>query len=132
MAIAIVGGNWGDEGKGKMVDLLAGRSDIVVRFQGGANAGHTVINAYGKFVLHILPSGVFHQGVVNLIAQGVALNIPQMFSEMDEISKRGVPPPEIRVSDRAQIVMPYHYRFWATLRKTENSMQVSMIWAFPA
>nr|WP_312580015.1 adenylosuccinate synthase [Sedimentibacter sp.] len=108
MIKAIVGGNWGDEGKGKMTDLLAEQSDIVVRFQGGANAGHTIINEYGKFALHLLPSGVFRKGVTNVLAQGVALNLKNFFEELDDLTKRGVPNPDIKVSDRAQIVMPYH------------------------
>lgn len=111
MVKAIVGGNWGDEGKGKMTDLLAGESDIVVRFQGGANAGHTVINPYGKFALHLLPSGVFHQGVVNILAQGVALDLSRMFAELDALREKGVPEPTLYISDRAQIVMPYHILF---------------------
>ncbi len=111
MVKAIVGGNWGDEGKGKITDLLAEDADIVVRFQGGANAGHTIINEYGKFALHILPSGVFRSRVINVIAQGVALNLDNLFSELDELEKNGVPKPQIRVSDRAQIVMPYHVLF---------------------
>lgn len=108
MVKAIVGGNWGDEGKGKMTDLLAGQSDIVVRFQGGANAGHTIINEYGKFALHILPSGVFRKEVTNVIAQGVALNIPAFFNELGNLIEKGVPIPDIKISDRAQIIMPYH------------------------
>ena len=111
MVKAIVGGNWGDEGKGKITDLLAEDADIVVRFQGGANAGHTIINEYGKFALHILPSGVFRSRVINVISQGVALNLDNLFSELDELEKNGVPKPQIRVSDRAQIVMPYHVLF---------------------
>ncbi|QAA33483.1 adenylosuccinate synthase [Clostridium manihotivorum] len=108
MVKAIVGGNWGDEGKGKITDMLAEKSDIVVRFQGGANAGHTIINNYGKFALHILPSGVFRKKVTNVIAQGVALNIEEFFKELDSLLERSVPMPEIKISDRAQIVMPYH------------------------
>jgi len=111
MVKAIVGGNWGDEGKGKITDLLAGEADIVVRFQGGANAGHTIINEYGKFALHLLPSGVFRKNVVNIIAQGVALHLPSFFKELDELVAKGVPMPNILVSDRAQIVMPYHILF---------------------
>ncbi len=111
MVKAIVGGNWGDEGKGKMTDLLAGQSEIVVRFQGGANAGHTIINEYGKFALHILPSGVFRKGVTNVIAQGVALDLQMFFSEIKSLSEKGVPMPDIKISDRAQIVMPYHILF---------------------
>jgi len=108
MVKAIVGGNWGDEGKGKMTDLLAGQSDIVVRYQGGANAGHTIINEYGKFALHLLPSGVFRKGVTNVIAQGVALNLQAFVGELQGIIAKGVPMPDIKISDRAQIVMPYH------------------------
>lgn len=111
MVRAIVGGNWGDEGKGKMTDLLAGEADIVVRFQGGANAGHTIINKYGKFALHLLPSGVFTKGVTNVISQGVALNIKVLFNELDNLTKKGVPTPNIIISDRAQLVMPYHLLF---------------------
>ncbi len=111
MVSAIVGGNWGDEGKGKITDLMAGDADIIVRFQGGANAGHTIINEYGKFALHILPSGVFREGVTNIIAQGVALNLEQLFAELDGLLERGVPMPNILVSDRAQVVMPYHILF---------------------
>ncbi len=111
MVKAIVGGNWGDEGKGKITDLLAGQSDIVVRYQGGANAGHTIINQYGKFALHLLPSGVFRKQVTNVIAQGVALNLKTFFHEIDNLIERGVPMPNIKISDRAQLVMPYHVLF---------------------
>ncbi|ONI46101.1 adenylosuccinate synthase [Candidatus Epulonipiscium fishelsonii] len=111
MVSAIVGGNWGDEGKGKITDLMAGDADIIVRFQGGANAGHTIINDYGKFALHLLPSGVFREGVINVIGQGVALNLEQLFKELDEICAKGVPMPNIMISDRAQVVMPYHILF---------------------
>jgi adenylosuccinate synthase len=105
---AIVGANWGDEGKGKMTDCLAAKSDLVVRFQGGSNAGHTVINDYGKFALHLLPSGVFHPNVVNVLGPGVALNADVFLREYDELLRRGVPPPQLRISNRAQVVMPYH------------------------
>lgn len=111
MVKAIVGANWGDEGKGKITDMLAQDSDIVVRFQGGANAGHTIINDYGKFALHTLPSGVFNDNTVSIIGNGVALNIPVLFDEIKSIEDRGVPAPKILVSDRAQIVMPYHILF---------------------
>jgi adenylosuccinate synthase len=111
MVKAIVGGNWGDEGKGKMTDLLAEQSDIVVRYQGGANAGHTIINEYGKFALHLLPSGVFRKEVTNVIAQGVAFNMKTFFNELDSLIERGVPKPNIKISDRAQIIMPYHILF---------------------
>ena len=111
MVSAIVGGNWGDEGKGKITDLLAGDADIIIRFQGGANAGHTIINEYGKFALHLLPSGVFRKDVVNIIGQGVALDLSKLFGELDGLISRGVPMPNILVSDRAQILMPYHVLF---------------------
>ncbi len=108
MVRAIVGADWGDEGKGKITDMLAAESDIVVRFQGGSNAGHTIINNYGKFALHLLPSGVFYDHVTNVIGNGVALNIPFMAEEIDSLTAQGVPKPKILVSDRAQIMMPYH------------------------
>lgn len=111
MVTAIVGANWGDEGKGKITDMLGEESDIVVRFQGGSNAGHTIVNDYGKFVLHILPSGVFYDHTTSIIGNGVALNVPDLFKEINEIVDRGVPKPKILVSDRAQIVMPYHILF---------------------
>ncbi|MBR4711632.1 MAG: adenylosuccinate synthase [Clostridia bacterium] len=111
MVQAIVGANWGDEGKGKMTDVLAARSDVVVRFQGGANAGHTIINEYGKFALHLLPSGVFHRRVINVIGPGVALNIEALLRELDALRERGVPEPQIRISDRCQVLMPYHVDF---------------------
>ncbi len=111
MVKAIVGANWGDEGKGKVTDLLAGQSEVVVRFQGGANAGHTIINEYGKFALHLLPSGVFRKNVTNIIAQGVAFDIDKFFKELDGITSRGVPMPNLLVSDRAQVLMPYHILF---------------------
>jgi len=108
---AIVGGNWGDEGKGKMTDLLAKEANYVVRFQGGNNAGHTIINDYGKFQLHLLPSGVFNQDVVNVLATGVAFNIEAFLGEYNELIKRDVPEPTIMVSDRAQVVLPHHILF---------------------
>ncbi|MFT8316015.1 MAG: adenylosuccinate synthase [Clostridium sp.] len=108
MVKAIVGGNWGDEGKGKITDLLADQCDIVVRYQGGANAGHTIINQYGKFALHLLPSGVFRKQVTNVIAQGAALDLKMFFFELDNLAQRGVPTPNIKISNRAQVVMPYH------------------------
>ena len=111
MVRAIVGANWGDEGKGKITDMLARESDIIIRFQGGSNAGHTIINNYGKFALHLLPSGVFYGHTTSVIGNGVALNVPDLFHEIQGIVDRGVPMPEIRVSDRAQIVMPYHILF---------------------
>ena len=108
MVTAIVGANWGDEGKGKITDMLAETSDIIIRFQGGANAGHTIINNYGKFALHTLPSGVFYDHTVSIIGNGVALDIPKLFHEIEDIISKGVPRPKILVSDRAQMVMPYH------------------------
>ena len=111
MVTAVVGANWGDEGKGKITDMLGEESDIIVRFQGGSNAGHTIVNDYGKFALHILPSGVFYNHTTSIIGNGVALNIPDLFREINDIVNRGVPKPKILVSDRAQIVMPYHVLF---------------------
>ncbi len=108
MVTAVVGANWGDEGKGKITDMLGNESDIIVRFQGGSNAGHTIVNDYGKFALHILPSGVFYDHTTSIIGNGVALNIPDLFNEIKSIVDKGVPMPKILVSDRAQIVMPYH------------------------
>ena len=105
---AIVGANWGDEGKGKMVDIMAAEADMVVRFQGGSNAGHTIINDYGKFALHLLPAGVFYPHTVNMLGPGVALNVHAFTKELDILKERGVPTPDIRISDRAQLVMPYH------------------------
>ena len=111
MVRAIVGANWGDEGKGKITDMLAKESDLIVRFQGGSNAGHTIINDYGKFALHLLPSGVFYQHTTSIIGNGVALNIPYLIKEIQSVVERGVPKPHILVSDRAQILMPYHVLF---------------------
>ena len=111
MVRAVVGANWGDEGKGKITDMLAEDSDIIIRFQGGSNAGHTIINDYGKFALHLLPSGVFYQHTTSIIGNGVALNIPYLIKEIQSIVDRGVPKPHILVSDRAQILMPYHVLF---------------------
>ncbi len=111
MVRAIVGANWGDEGKGKVTDVMAAESDVVVRFQGGANAGHTIINEYGKFALHLLPSGVFHRDVINVIGPGVALNIDALLKELKDLTDRGVPAPQIRISDRCQVMMPYHIDF---------------------
>ena len=111
MIKAVVGANWGDEGKGKITDMLAQEADVVVRFQGGANAGHTIVNDYGKFALHTLPSGVFSGRTTSVIGNGVALDIPVFFKEYNEIVSRGVPAPKILISDRAQIVMPYHPLF---------------------
>ncbi len=111
MVKAIVGANWGDEGKGKITDMLAKNADIIVRFQGGANAGHTIVNDYGKFALHTLPSGVFYGHTTSVIGNGVALNIPVLFQEIKSLTDRGIPAPKLLVSDRAQMVMPYHILF---------------------
>lgn len=111
MVKAIVGANWGDEGKGKITDMLAENSDIIVRFQGGSNAGHTIINNYGKFALHLLPSGVFYDHTTSIIGNGVALNIPYLIKELKSLTDRNVPEPNVLVSDRAQILMPYHILF---------------------
>ncbi|MCR5823590.1 MAG: adenylosuccinate synthase [Lachnospiraceae bacterium] len=111
MVKAIVGANWGDEGKGKITDMLAKDADIIIRFQGGANAGHTIVNKYGKFALHTLPSGVFYDHTTSIIGNGVALNVPKLFEEVKSITDKGVPMPKLLVSDRAQMVMPYHIDF---------------------
>lgn len=111
MVKAIVGANWGDEGKGKITDMLSKESDIIVRFQGGSNAGHTIVNNYGKFALHLLPSGVFYDHTVSIIGSGVALNIPYLVREITDLTGKGVPMPKILVSDRAHLLMPYHMEF---------------------
>ena len=111
MVKAVVGANWGDEGKGKITDMLAENADIIVRFQGGANAGHTIVNDYGRFALHTLPSGVFYNHTTSVIGNGVALDIPKLFNEIQQVINGGVPKPKILISDRAQIVMPYHVLF---------------------
>jgi len=105
---AVVGANWGDEGKGKITDVLGAGADFVVRFQGGSNAGHTIINEHGKFALHLLPSGVFHEGIVNVLGPGVAVDIPVLLGELEHLQECGIPRPDVRISDRAQIVLPYH------------------------
>ena len=110
MVTAIVGANWGDEGKGKITDLLANESDIVIRFQGGANAGHTIINEHGRFALHLMPSGVCHENIVNIIGNGVALDIRKFINEYNSIKEQGLNP-QLLVSDRVQVVMPYHVDF---------------------
>ena len=111
MIRAIVGANWGDEGKGKITDSLASESDIIVRYQGGSNAGHTIVNEYGKFALHTLPSGVFYNHTTSVIGNGVALNIPILVDEINSLVEQGVPEPKVLVSDRAHVVMPYHILF---------------------
>lgn len=111
MVKAVVGANWGDEGKGKITDMLADSADIVIRFQGGANAGHTIVNNYGKFALHLMPSGVFHQNIMNIIGNGVAFDIDKFLKELGDIEEKGVPAPHIMVSDRVQVLMPYHVQF---------------------
>ena len=108
MVRAIVGANWGDEGKGKITDMFAAQSDMVIRFQGGANAGHTIINDYGKFALHQLPSGVCFPHITNVIANGVALDIPKLMKEIQHVLDGGVPEINLKVSERCQIMMPYH------------------------
>ena len=111
MVKAVVGANWGDEGKGKITDMLAKQADIIVRFQGGANAGHTIINDYGKFALHTLPSGVFYNHTTSVIGNGGALDVPVLINEIQSIVDRNVPAPKIKVSNRAQMVMSYHKLF---------------------
>ena len=111
MVKAVVGANWGDEGKGKITDMLAKEADIIIRFQGGANAGHTIVNNYGKFALHTLPSGVFYNHTTSIIGNGVALDVPKLMNEIKSLTDRDVPAPKILISDRAQIVMSYHILF---------------------
>ncbi len=111
MVKAVVGANWGDEGKGKITDMLAKDADIIVRFQGGANAGHTIVNDYGRFALHTLPSGVFYDHTTSVIGNGVALDVPKLFNEIQDVINGGVPKPRIMISNRAQMVMPYHILF---------------------
>ncbi len=111
MVKAVVGVNWGDEGKGKITDTLAEKADIVIRFQGGANAGHTIVNDYGKFALHLLPSGVFHGNILNILGNGVAFDIDKFVNEIEDITGKGVPKPNIMISDRVQVMMPYHILF---------------------
>lgn len=111
MVKAVVGANWGDEGKGKITDTLADTADVVIRFQGGANAGHTIVNEYGKFALHTVPSGAFHQNIMNIMGAGVAFDIERFMSELKSIEDKGVPTPQIMISDRIQVMMPYHVQF---------------------
>ena len=121
MVKAVVGANWGDEGKGKITDMLAREADIIIRFQGGANAGHTIVNEYGKFALHTLPSGVFYRHTTNIIGNGVALNIPMLFREIKSLTERNVPAPRLLISDRAQIVMLYRFCFIMEMQHRMNS-----------
>lgn len=128
MVKAIVGANWGDEGKGKVTDFMAKNADVVVRFQGGSNAGHTIINEYGKFALHQLPSGMFCDNVTNVIGNGVAVSVENLEKELKMLKEAGVPAPKLMVSDRAQIVMPYHILLMFTKKKDcslKNSVQQS-------
>ena len=118
---AIVGANWGDEGKGKITDVLAQQADIVVRFQGGANAGHTIINEYGRFALHLLPSGVFSANITNVIGNGVAFDVPKFAKELKALVEGGVPEPKILVSDRVQLLMPYHVHWWRAASPSRRS-----------
>lgn len=111
MVKAVVGANWGDEGKGKITDMMADNADVVVRFQGGANAGHTIVNKYGKFALHTMPSGVFHPNIMNIIGNGMAFDIPKFMGELKDVTSKGVPMPQIMISDRVQVMMPYHILF---------------------
>jgi len=111
MVRAIVGANWGDEEKGKMTDMLAAESDYVVRFQGGNNAGHTIINAYGKFALHLLPSGVFYGHTINILGPGIAINIKSLMDELRNLKAKNIPEPKLLISERAQVVMPWHSIF---------------------
>src|SRR5690242_974926 len=104
----IVGVNWGDEGKGRMVDYLAQRADVVVRYQGGNNAGHTVVNEHGTFKLHLVPSGVFNPAATNVLGPGMVIDLEGLVAEMDDLRARGVGPLNIAVSDRATICFPYH------------------------
>ncbi len=108
---AVVGANWGDEGKGKLIDYFAEHSDYVVRFQGGGNAGHTVINDYGKFALHLVPCGAFYPHTTNVLGPGVAVNMEGLLKEIRELTDRGVPNANVVISDRAQVVLPYHVQF---------------------
>jgi adenylosuccinate synthase len=107
---AVVGINWGDEGKGRMVDLLTENYDAVVRFQGGGNAGHTVVNELGKFALHLLPSGIFRKGVVNILGNGVAVDPENLWAEIRDVTKKGVAitPDNLKISDRASLLLPWH------------------------
>jgi Adenylosuccinate synthase len=111
MVRAVVGANWGEEGKGKITDVFAAEADYVVRFQGGSNAGHTIINEYGKFALHLLPSGVFHEHTTNILGPGVELNISILIDELKNLQEKNVPKPKLLISDRAQVIMPWHIIF---------------------
>jgi adenylosuccinate synthase len=110
-AIAVIGAQWGDEGKGKIVDLLAQKADVVVRYSGGDNAGHTVVNAYGEFKLHLVPSGVFSSRTTCIMGNGVVINPAVLIGEIDDLNKRGIDTSRLHISDRAHLVMPYHILF---------------------
>ena len=112
MVKAVVGANWGDEGKGKITDMFAEKADVVARFQGGANAGHTIVNEYGKFALHLIPSGIFSKGVINVLGNGVVVNPESLWGEIESLRAAGVSvtPENLKISDRATIVFPYHIR----------------------
>ncbi len=105
---AVVGAQWGDEGKGRVVDLLAQDADVVVRFQGGSNAGHTVINEHGKFALHLIPSGIFNPDAWNLLGAGTAVNPGELLAEMEHVAAAGIKLDRLLISERAHVVMPYH------------------------
>ena len=106
--IAVVGAQWGDEGKGRVVDYLADGADLVIRYGGGNNAGHTVVNPHGHFKLHLIPSGIFHPGTRNLLGNGVVIHPPALVTELDELAKAGFDCDNLLISDRAHLVMPYH------------------------
>ena len=106
--IAVIGAQWGDEGKGKVIDMLAEKADIVVRFSGGDNAGHTIINPYGKFALQLVPSGIFNPETTCIIGNGVVINPAVLFEEMSSLNKRGISTENLIISDRTNVIMPYH------------------------
>lgn len=116
MIRAIVGANWGDEGKGKITDMFAAKSDIVIRFQGGANAGHTIINEHGRFAFHLMPSGVCYDHTTCIIGNGVALDINKFITELEDVKAAGLNP-HLLVSERCQILMPYHI-CWILMRRS--------------
>lgn len=107
-AVAVIGAQWGDEGKGKIVDVIAEKANMVVRYSGGSNAGHTVINAMGTFKMHLIPAGIFHSDVICIISNGVVLDTDVILQEIDELKSKGVPVSHLFISDRAHLIMPYH------------------------